>query len=377
MQVARSEAKPSEDHRAGRREFAAFLLIAGCASWGGIPDAELPEQAIAIYYRTPAEARARDRGRPARQPAVSAEAPTIVGSKAYLRADADALGRFLANAFGTDRGVPDAHLGRLALLDPRSGDVALVEGALRGAVPQAWSRDRGALLFAQPTAPGSRDVQIFEWSSAERTVRRVTVGPPVHSQACYGPDARIVVTAVEFAERPRATSRIRISGPGGREPFADLSPGPADHSPTCAPDGSAVVFTRSSNPVRGEIWIAAAPFGAAPRVLAPGRDPRFAETGQWIVYTAASGRAAAPVPDPRGRLGPRADRKRRERRGLADCVAGRETGRLRRQRCIRQSSARAPLRRQRRSDPARERRRRASGLVNGTDEPSTTRRSSS
>jgi hypothetical protein len=186
--------------------------------------------------------------------------------------------------------VPEVHLGRLALLDPRSGDVALVEGALRGAVPQAWSRDRRALLFAQPTAPASRDVQIFEWSAAERTVRRVTVGPPIHSQACYGPDARIAVTAVELSGSS-ATSRIRISQPGGRGPFADLSAGPADHSPTCASDGSAVAFARGRDPAHSEIWLAAAPFGAAPRVLAPGRDPRFADTGRWIVYTAASGRA--------------------------------------------------------------------------------------
>jgi len=290
-QAARSEAKPSEGHRAGRRaQLAALALVAGCASWGGVPNAELPAQPIAIYYRTPAEARQRaDAVRSAGTPTVSTEGPTLVGSKAYLRADADAVGRLLESAFGTDRGVPDAHLGRLALLDPRSGDVALVEGALRGAVPQAWSRDHSALLFAQPTAPGSRDVQIFEWSSAERTVRRVTVGPPVHSQACYGADARIVVTAVERAGN-RATSRIRISGPGGRQPFANLSEGPADFSPTCAPDGSAVVFTRS-NDVRNEIWLATTPFDAPPRVIGPGRDPRFADTGRWIVFTAASGRA--------------------------------------------------------------------------------------
>jgi Tol biopolymer transport system component len=53
-----------------------------------------------------------------------------------------------------------------------------------------------------------------------------------------------------------------------------------------------VVFTRASNAGRSELWIASAPFfGAAPHLLAPGRDPRFAGSGPWIVYTAASGRA--------------------------------------------------------------------------------------
>jgi Tol biopolymer transport system component len=266
-------------------------MALACASWGGVPDAELPAQPIAIYYRTPEEARVRAEAlrRAAPPPAVAADAPTVVGTKAYLRADADAVDRLLESALGADRSAPESHLGRLALLDTRSGDVTFVEGALRGAVPQAWSRDHGALLFAQPIAPGSGDVQIFEWSAAERTMRRVTVGPPVHSQACYGPDGRIVVTAVESGGRG-PTSRIRISGPGGRAPFADLSNGPADHSPSCARDGSAVAFARMRDAKRSEVWIAA-PIDAEAHLLAPGRDPRFADTG-WIVYTAAAGPAA-------------------------------------------------------------------------------------
>src|SRR5262245_64176693 len=102
-------------------------LFAGCASWGGVPDAELPAQPIAIYYRTPEESRVRAEAlhRAAEQaPEGSAESPTLVGSKAYLRADADAVGRLLESVLGTDHGASDAHLGRLALLEPRSGEVA-------------------------------------------------------------------------------------------------------------------------------------------------------------------------------------------------------------------------------------------------------------
>jgi Tol biopolymer transport system component len=264
-----------------------IALLAGCATWGGVPDTELPAQPIAIYYRTPEEARLRaDAARRAAAPVSAAGGATMVGSKAYLRADPDGVSRLLEQLFGGEE-TPDAHLGRLALLDPRSGDVALVDGALRGAVPQAWTPDHRALLFAQRTAPGGRDVQIYEWNAAVQTVRRVTVGPPVHTQACYGPEGRIVVAAVELRDgRPR--SRIRISGPGGREPFADLSDGPADHSPTCAPDGSAVAFVRAPEGGRSEIWIAEAPF-AQTRVLAPGREPRFAAQSDWIVYAAISG----------------------------------------------------------------------------------------
>jgi Tol biopolymer transport system component len=270
------------------------VALFACASWGGVPDAELPAQPIAISYRTPEEARARAdalrRAEP-ESPAVGAEGPTWVGSKAYLRADASAVERMLANAFGReDRS--EMHLGRLALLDARSGEVTFVEGALRGAVPQAWTRDRSALLFAQPTTPGGDDVQIFEWNVAAHTVRRVTVGPPIHSQACYGPDARIAVAAVEVASNGAATSRIAISGPGGRAPWTDLSAGPADHTPTCSPDGSAVAFARLYGSGRSEIWLAPAPFGAPARRLAPGRDPRFAQHGSWIVYAVPSGRSS-------------------------------------------------------------------------------------
>jgi hypothetical protein len=268
----------------------ALALFAGCATWGGVPDDELPAQPIAIYYRTPEEARLRADAarRAAPAPAVSADGPTLVGSKAYLRADRDALDRLFTNVFGEERDTPDAHLGRLALLDPRTGEVALVAGALRGAVPQAWTPDHRALLFAQRTAPGGSDVQIFEWNAAVQTVRRVTVGPPVHSQACYGPEGRIVVTAVDLSSGAPA-SRIRISGPGGREPFTDLPEGPVDHSPTCAPDGSAVAFARTIAGKRSEIRVATAPFDAAPRLLGPGREPRFGSRGDWIVFASDSG----------------------------------------------------------------------------------------
>ena len=52
-----------------RRALLAALAVS-CASWGGVPDAELPAQPIAIYYRTPEEARLRaDAARRAAAPA--------------------------------------------------------------------------------------------------------------------------------------------------------------------------------------------------------------------------------------------------------------------------------------------------------------------
>ena len=87
-------------------------MFLACASWGGVPDAELPGAPIAITYRTPEEARARAdalRRTESQPPAVAAQGPTWVGSKAYLRADAGAVDQLLAKLFGTERGLPEAH----------------------------------------------------------------------------------------------------------------------------------------------------------------------------------------------------------------------------------------------------------------------------
>jgi len=268
---------------------AAALALGGCESfgWGGIPDAELPAEPIAIHYRTSEQARrhaeavakAAEAGRPA------GGGPQLVGSKAHLRADMNALGSFLAEALGLQPGAPGADRGRLALLDPRSGSLEVVASALPGSVPMAWSADHDRLLFAQSPGLESGDVQILEWSRSQDTVRRVTTGPPVHTQACYGPEGRVVVAAVE-GRGEAARSWIRISQPGGRGPWRDLSPGPADHSPTCAADGAAVAFVRATASGRSEVWVVDAPFDAAPRRLVPGHHPRFSARAPWLLYTA-------------------------------------------------------------------------------------------
>jgi hypothetical protein len=104
--------------------------------------------------RTPQEARRTRRmrsssanGRPAE------EGPTLVG-KAYVHAD-----RRRARPLPRRRVRRRPQHARRAPGPPRAAGPALGAtsrswtGARRGAVPQAWSADRRALLFAQPTAP--------------------------------------------------------------------------------------------------------------------------------------------------------------------------------------------------------------------------------
>jgi hypothetical protein len=197
-------------------------------------------------------------------------------------ARSDDLGAYLGGVLGAVRERGDAHLGRLALLEPRSGDVTVVEAALRGSVPLAWSRDRMRLLFAQPEG---NDIQLWELDRALDTVRPLTRGPLAHSGGCYAKDGRIVVVVVDPHIEPRR-SWIALSGEGGRAPYTPISSGPTDHSPSCAPDGRTVTFVRGAGAARHDIWIAALAAGAKPRRLAPGRNPRFSPDGEWVAFSA-------------------------------------------------------------------------------------------
>lgn len=270
----------------------ALLFAAGCASFAGVPDAELPEGPIAIAYRTPAEAQRRvddydDEVREMQQRYAGSGNTTTVGTKAQLSANLNDLGIFFGSALGRQED-DERSRGRLALLYPRSGDVQVVEGPRRGSVPLAWSPDRERLLFAQP-APASTDVQLFELHVERGTIRRVTHGPPIHNQGCYGPEGRIVVGAIRLQDEG-PTSRIRVSQPGGRGPFYEIAPGPGDHTPTCSPETGAVAWTRTDHRARNQIWLADLLRADEPKPIGPGHHPRFSRDGEWLVYSRSRGR---------------------------------------------------------------------------------------
>jgi WD40-like Beta Propeller Repeat len=272
------------------RVCALALPLAAC-QLGGVPPAELSSDPIAFSYRTPEDARRRadafDEQVEARTREAAPEGPTYVGSHAQIQADVNQLGSFLESAFGTDH-RDERFPGRLALLDPASGEVTIVEGALRGSLPLAWSPDHERLLYAQPL-PGAKEVQLFEFDRTRKTVRAVTHGPLSHSQGCYGPERRIVVTAVDLSTQPPRT-RIRASQPGGRGPFVDLSEGPVDHSPTCVPALDSLVFARSLPNHRFEVVAQSPIVGGTPRVLSPGRQPSLTRDGSWILFSGPHGR---------------------------------------------------------------------------------------
>jgi Tol biopolymer transport system component len=267
---------------------AALLAAAeGCSTTRLQPE-ELPSAPIAIQYRTVEEARRYADDWQRQQEAQGASARTAASGSASgeLVPHVDQLRDLMTQVLGVAEQGGVQHAGRLALLDPSSGDVEVVRAALRGAVPLDWGSEGRRLLFAQPEG---RNYQLWELDREHGTVRPLTHGRLSHPQGCYGPEGRIV--AVELTLRDDSqTSRIVISEPGGRRPFRPLSRGPWDHSPACAPDASALVFVRDTASGRGQLIGLAPPLGSPERVVAPGRDPVFSPDGEWIVYSAMAGR---------------------------------------------------------------------------------------
>jgi len=253
----------------------------------GIPDLELPSDPIAIHYRTAEESRRRaDDFRDRIQERARGGAPRRSPQPGYNEVvpHVDQLRELLGDVFGEQEGDPKRYQGRLALLDPRTGEVTLAPGALRGAIPLDWSPDHRRLLFAQPQG---RVFQLWQLDREDDSAHPLTHGSLSHVQGCYGADGRIVATA---ARRVGQTvhSVVTMSRPGGRRPFEQISAGPVDHSPTCAPESGAVAWVAEPRPGRPEVY-ARLP-GESARRVSPGRDPTFTSDGSWLLFSARSGR---------------------------------------------------------------------------------------
>ncbi len=251
-------------------------LAGGCAG-AAVPLSELSPEVIAVHYRDPETARRR--------------AEAVMDPKERRQREQERFGTLgvvpvdevqgvLEGIFGTrDPNDPQSFEGRLAFLEPRTGELRVSNAARRGARPRDWSPDRSRLLLAQY----ERDaLQLYEYDLESGDVRPLTRGRTAHPDGCFGPDGRLVVQTVRF-DAGGWLSRIELTDPGGVNP-RPLSPGPADRSPACAADGSSVVYV-SGPEGREQLFVISPVDGGTPRVLLPGRDPSFSKDG-WVVFSA-------------------------------------------------------------------------------------------
>lgn len=243
----------------------------GCAA-GTIPAEQLPGEPIAFVYRTPEQGRRRaellarreERAVPASGVARLDEVGELFGSGRLSRAELRELA------------------GRVALLDPRTGRVRVLESTPRGSVPLAWSPDGERLLFVSAM---DGPAQLHEVVVRTGDVRALTRGPAAHPSGCYA-GRRLVYTESRDTGAGR-TARIFVREPGP-DPPRPLSPGPADAGPACSPDGRTVLYV-SAAPGGGEAIFRVPVRGGEPRRLGAGRQPAFTPEGEWVVYTATSG----------------------------------------------------------------------------------------
>ena len=270
----------------------ALALAGGVACLApGVRRAELPAASIAVRYYDPESARRHREDFLAQAPGAGAPA----GREGVARLED--VGRYLGGVLGAGAGgagalleargyrhEPDERSPRLALLDPRSGELELLPGARRGSVPLDWSADRRRLLFSQ-IARGYP--QLFEYDRETGEVRPLTREPHAHPGGCYGPGGRLVVATFDATRRP-PVQRLEMSQPGGAG-FEPLTEGPADAQPACAPDGGAIAYIRGAAGGEGELVVRAPVSDGESRGLGPGRDPRFSSDGAWLVYSASVG----------------------------------------------------------------------------------------
>lgn len=264
--------------------FSAFIGALGIGAAGCATNAvrveEIPDLPIAFVYYDPETARARAEEVAARSKESRAAAAARVGRGVP---QVEEITRYIQQTLGVhDRAAAARTRGRLALLDPRTGEVKLVEGARKGAVPQDWSPDHERLLFAQVVRDGIP--RLYEFDVTTGVVRRLTHGEMANPEGCYVPDGRIVFTSVD-PKATRRSARIMITDPGGDGP-RQLSVSEYAYYPACAPDGGAVAYTTIDEKGRTYRVVARSPIlTGEPRILSPGMEPSFSRDGQWIVFS--------------------------------------------------------------------------------------------
>ena len=260
-----------------RRLLAALPLLAllsGCQG-PSFQLEDLPSEPLALVYRTREEA-----GHRAESIARAKEGPIVLfPGEAYSRLED--VGDYLGLGRSRDDKRKDA-LGRMALLDARTGEIEILPFAARGSRPLGWSRDRRLLLYQSP-AEGGRQ-HLFEYDRESKEVRPLGRGFYYYAGASYGPDGRLALARIDIREAEAARSRIFVTRPGGGAP-RPVTPGPQDLWPVWSPDGSVLIYS-SLDEGGGSVIRAVDPLeGGEPRFIGRGVQGAFSPEGDWVVYS--------------------------------------------------------------------------------------------
>jgi hypothetical protein len=187
--------------------------------------------------------------------------------------------------------------GRLALIDPRSREIEIVEEAPPGARPLSWSPDRSRLLYSSDRQGGR--LRLFELNFTTREVRPVAVGPENKLAGAHLGDDGYAYAVVQLDEEGAYDLQIRRTVSRGPDDVVDE--GVAVRHFATSRDGRFVVYA----PYRPEELarfadrhpriVAHDLESGSRRELAPGLHPVVTPDGQWVVYSARSGDAERTV----------------------------------------------------------------------------------
>jgi len=255
----------------------------GCAgSIAGLPLDEVSDTPIAFVYWGPEAAR--------RRLEIMDDARSG-GLSAMPRKSGVATSDGIAALFGRDPASVEGlqrHPGRVAFLNPRTGELTRFDGSPANARPLAWSKDRKRILF---TSAHMGEFQIYEFDLESSELRTMSRGPALHLEGDYGPEGQIVMSFVEHRGGRNAAGLFLTDSHGANaKPLVDAS---YPSGPRLSPSGDHVVWVRAVNrPSRGgsrrdasAIVVQPPELTTEPVALTRGREPSFLPDGTGFVYT--------------------------------------------------------------------------------------------
>ncbi|MFT5443140.1 MAG: hypothetical protein ACI8W3_002186 [Myxococcota bacterium] len=262
----------------------AILLVCGggCAS-NLVDPMELPDELIAVQWWENEDARRRK----------EIEARFEGGGQARRREGVMDLNRFGSRgANAADPNALNRYPGKLALINPRTGEITFPEQTPPGAKPLSWSADRRRLLFSSSRQNGR--FQIFELDFDTLEVRLLTGSRGNILAAAHGPNGSFVYSEVQMNDAGELQLEIVKNSADNRDEL--LADDAAARHLSYSRDGRQVAYApydlrsiaggATSAP---RIVVQDLTPGGAKRQIGVGEHPIFSPDGSWIIYSARRG----------------------------------------------------------------------------------------